>query len=466
MTALGIIDVLDPRAARPSGGTAPARTATAGAAAFADVIHDASRAERAQDLPVDAAAEGAPEHEASPENTLSDPPPTAPLHGALVVPETVGLVPSAPPAPADGPEAASAVADGTLAAATETSAIASTSVPLDQSSLEPAAAGTLVAAQVVEAVRESTAPAVASSSRVSAAAVPLGVPAPAVVDSSGDADTTAGVSAAASPRTGVEGGASASVAMPPVPASAPATKLVSGADAKAAPPLSAAEEPMPDAPRVSPSPAPPVSTTPAPASAPSAGEAVVPTLTGSPSIPPPLAPTTPAAAAAVARPVLLPQLAAPVVSLAQAADGDHSLTLTVSPENLGPVTVRAHISGGAIHIELHAPNDLGREALRVILTDLRRDLAAAAPHATLMLSTADDGPAPLHPQSAPNGGALNGGTSNGNAASAGGGHSRGDAPADREAAEARATPEPPTSLADLPGPLPLRSPHGGIDVFA
>lgn len=235
MTALGIIDVLEPRAARPSGGTAPARTATAGAAAFADVIHDASRAERAQDLPVDAAAEGAPEHEASPENTLSDPPPTAPLRGALVVPETVGLVPSAPPAPADGPEAASAVADGTLAAATETSAIASTSVPLGQSSQEPATAGTLVAAQVVEAVRESTAPAVASSSRVSAAAVPLGVPAPAVVDSSGDADTTAGVSAAASPRTGVEGGASASVAMPPVPDSPPATELVSGADAKAAP---------------------------------------------------------------------------------------------------------------------------------------------------------------------------------------------------------------------------------------
>ncbi len=114
------------------------------------------------------------------------------------------------------------------------------------------------------------------------------------------------------------------------------------------------------------------------------------------------------------RPALLPQITAPVISLAQAPDGDHSLTLTVSPENLGPVTVRAHISGGAIHIELHAPNDLGREALRAILVDLRRDLAAAAPQASLLLSTSDDGPASSNPQhSAPNSAGGGTGSSNG-----------------------------------------------------
>ncbi|MFP3344821.1 hypothetical protein R0J87_20300, partial [Halomonas sp. SIMBA_159] len=73
--------------------------------------------------------------------------------------------------------------------------------------------------------------------------------------------------------------------------------------------------------------------------------------------------------------------------------------------------------------------------LRAVLADLRRDLAAAAPHASLMLSTSDDGPGSSNPQSSPNGGgSANGNAANGNAASAGGGQARGDAPADRNAA--------------------------------
>ena len=95
------------------------------------------------------------------------------------------------------------------------------------------------------------------------------------------------------------------------------------------------------------------------------------------------------AAASAPRPVLLPQLAAPVIALARSPQGEHSITLTVTPENLGPVTVRAHISGSSIRLELHAPSDAGREALRVILTDLRRDLSAAAPGASVDLSARD-----------------------------------------------------------------------------
>lgn len=53
------------------------------------------------------------------------------------------------------------------------------------------------------------------------------------------------------------------------------------------------------------------------------------------------------------------------------------MTLSVTPENLGPVTVRAHIGTEGVRVELFAPNDAGREALRAILQDLRRDLAAA-----------------------------------------------------------------------------------------
>jgi flagellar hook-length control protein FliK len=166
-------------------------------------------------------------------------------------------------------------------------------------------------------------------------------------------------------------------------------------------------------------------------------------------------------AVAAPRAVLLPQLTAPVVSLAQAADGDHSITLTVSPENLGPVTVRAHISGGAIHIELHAPNDLGRDALRAILGDLRRDLAAAAPHASLLLATSGDGPgsSSQHPGSGS-------GSANGTAPGTGGGQPGGGAPAGRAPADARPTADarPPTS--DMTSPAPLDTPPGGIDVFA
>jgi len=181
--------------------------------------------------------------------------------------------------------------------------------------------------------------------------------------------------------------------------------------------------------------------------------------------------TAAAPAVPVARTVLLPQIAAPVVALAQSPDGDHSITLTVSPENLGPVTVRAHISGGAIHIELHAPNDLGREALRAILADLRRDLAAAAPQASLLLSTSDDGPGTPNPQTSPHGGGANGGgtngsgSANGNAGASGGQSGNGTA-AGRDAPGARSSPDagPPTPAGATP--LPLVSPHGGIDVFA
>lgn len=94
-------------------------------------------------------------------------------------------------------------------------------------------------------------------------------------------------------------------------------------------------------------------------------------------------------AAGSARPALLPQLTGPVIALARSAQGQHSITLTVSPENLGPVTVRAHIVGSSIRLELHSPSDAGRDALRVILADLRRDLSVAAPGASVDVSSRD-----------------------------------------------------------------------------
>jgi flagellar hook-length control protein FliK len=99
-----------------------------------------------------------------------------------------------------------------------------------------------------------------------------------------------------------------------------------------------------------------------------------------------LAPT--ASAAPVPAPVpLQSQIAGPVFTLAQGTAGEQTITITVTPENLGPVTVSARTSAGSMHIELFAPSDAGREALRVLLTDLRRDLAVAGIHTSLNLST-------------------------------------------------------------------------------
>ncbi|HZK58633.1 MAG TPA: flagellar hook-length control protein FliK, partial [Cryobacterium sp.] len=84
-------------------------------------------------------------------------------------------------------------------------------------------------------------------------------------------------------------------------------------------------------------------------------------------------------------------------SLSGAQPGQHVLTISITPDNLGPVTVQAHVTGENIRVELFAPTDLARDALRAILPDLRRDLAGSGMNATLDLSsqnqTADPGAA-------------------------------------------------------------------------
>ena len=117
-------------------------------------------------------------------------------------------------------------------------------------------------------------------------------------------------------------------------------------------------------------------------------------------------------------PTLHAQVSGPVFGLVGAGDGDHVLTLSVTPDNLGPVTVRAHISGGELRIELFAPHDAGREALRALAAELRRDLAGIAPSASLSVSDAKEAPA----QGAPGGGGPGpGGPGDGRADGTGGG---------------------------------------------
>ncbi|MEN0086031.1 MAG: flagellar hook-length control protein FliK, partial [Leifsonia sp.] len=94
----------------------------------------------------------------------------------------------------------------------------------------------------------------------------------------------------------------------------------------------------------------------------------------------------PAPAASTPQP-LAGQLARPVFTLAAAGAGEHVMTVHVRPDNLGPVTVRAHVGGEGVRVELFAPTDVGRDALRAILPDLRRDLTGAGLTGTLDLSS-------------------------------------------------------------------------------
>lgn len=176
----------------------------------------------------------------------------------------------------------------------------------------------------------------------------------------------------------------------------------------------------------------------------------------------PLSAATAAAAPAAgsARPALLPQLSGPVIALARSPQRQHSITLTVSPENLGPVTVRAHIVGSSIRLELHSPSDAGRDALRVILADLRRDLSVAAPGASVDVSARDSGSSP-DPQARPD-------TGRSETQARADAQARGDQQrAHTDAAEPRHGPRPASVGQTQPtDPTDPSSSHSRIDVYA
>lgn len=135
---------------------------------------------------------------------------------------------------------------------------------------------------------------------------------------------------------------------------------------------------------------------PAPSAAPSATVSPTPTPTPSatvaaalpqPVAPAPLAPTDAPDTSAPSPRAVAAQVTPAVLSIAQRPAGTHQLTMTVTPDSLGPVTVRAHVSaGGDVQVELIGATDAGRDALRMIAIDLRRDLASILPTATLSLS--------------------------------------------------------------------------------
>lgn len=181
-----------------------------------------------------------------------------------------------------------------------------------------------------------------------------------------------------------------------------------------------------------------------------------------------------AAAPASAPPALAPQLTAPISSLVRSGDGQHTLTLRVSPEDLGPVTVKAHISGSSVTVELASGTAAGRDALRALLVDLRRDLAGLVPHASIAITTAD---AARGDQSATAGGSS-GGSAGGALAGGGAGGSGGSASgqpfdqstAGRSSRDGGAAHDTAAAVrVDAPTPTPAPSATtaaGGIDLFA
>lgn len=107
------------------------------------------------------------------------------------------------------------------------------------------------------------------------------------------------------------------------------------------------------------------------------------TPTALPTTPQVATPTAPAPSLPAAAPTsdvgqqLVDQLRGPLIHLKQAAPGEHSFSVRVTPENLGPVSIRAIVSGDTVRIEITCVNDTARDAIRPLMNDLKRDLQGA-----------------------------------------------------------------------------------------
>jgi flagellar hook-length control protein FliK len=71
------------------------------------------------------------------------------------------------------------------------------------------------------------------------------------------------------------------------------------------------------------------------------------------------------------------QVARQVAVLAGGPDGEHSMTLVLTPDTLGEVQVQVTLTKGAIELALRGAHEQGRAALLEALPELRRDLEAA-----------------------------------------------------------------------------------------
>ncbi|WP_221184327.1 flagellar hook-length control protein FliK [Paeniglutamicibacter cryotolerans] len=166
-----------------------------------------------------------------------------------------------------------------------------------------------------------------------------------------------------------------------------------------------------------------------------------------------LEPATALAPALASAPVRAPQaeplhrqLAGPLLMLATGPHGERTLSIQVAPEALGPITVKAVIGVEGLRVELTAPGEAGREALRNMLPELRRELASTGA-GTVHIGT----------------GPEQGGTGNG-PASGGAGHF---APG-RQCPGSAAGPQPgsPAQLPEPAAPVTSTTRSSGLDILA
>ena len=71
------------------------------------------------------------------------------------------------------------------------------------------------------------------------------------------------------------------------------------------------------------------------------------------------------------------QVSRQVALLSSAGNGSHTMTLVLTPENLGPVEVQVTVNQGNLDLHLRGAHEMGRAALIDALPELRRDLEAA-----------------------------------------------------------------------------------------
>ncbi|RBL99715.1 hypothetical protein C1H84_15025 [Glutamicibacter soli] len=100
---------------------------------------------------------------------------------------------------------------------------------------------------------------------------------------------------------------------------------------------------------------------------------------------PPLEEVPTARPAPVHRP-LLKQLTAPLVTVLSAVPGQRTMNIHVAPETLGPITVSAQLGPSGLRVDLSAPTDAGTHALRALLPELRREMAALGQGSVQVLS--------------------------------------------------------------------------------
>ncbi len=296
--------------------------------------------------------------------------------GAVTSPEMIGQ--SAPP-PGSAPTGS---ADGTRIAASEGSAEGTAeqasapatvetptlAVPAASSTHHaaelPAAPGALVDPPAAGTVDPRSGADVSVASSNASSDIGAGTAASATVLPAIATTPTAAVTASA--RLGVTTGA-ASIGEGPRPVGELTVRV---ADAPPSPPREApaagAEAVLTPAPSSSPS-APGVQAAPAPLTGGSLpvqqADAAAPALPGRPTH--------------GTHPPLSTQIGTELLSLRQAADGDHLVTVAVRPDNLGPVTISAVVGRDGMNVELFSPSSEGRDALKQMLPDLRRDLASA-----------------------------------------------------------------------------------------